>query len=135
MRVEFLGTGGAVIMPRPLCSCGICVQARERDVPYARSEPGVFVRGPGVLIDTPEEIKGGKRLLIAPDEINGWVPPDWLSGADLAIPQVSVFEFHRITRGRRIQEKNPVLKAESTFEQTLQIVDSLDAQRTMLTHI
>jgi phosphoribosyl 1,2-cyclic phosphate phosphodiesterase len=28
-----------------------------------------------------------------------------------------------------------VLKAESAFEETLQIVDSLDARRTMLTHI
>ena len=80
MRVEFLGTGGAVIVPRPLCSCGICVQARERGVPYARSGPSVFVHGPDVLIGTPEEIKGGKRLLIAPDEINGWVPLDWLRG-------------------------------------------------------
>jgi hypothetical protein len=47
----------------------------------------VFVHGPDVLIDTPEEIKGGKRLLIAPDEINGWVPPDWLRGR--------ISQFHR----------------------------------------
>jgi phosphoribosyl 1,2-cyclic phosphate phosphodiesterase len=104
-------------------------------VPYARSGPSVFVHGPDVLIGTPEEVKGGKRLLIAPDEINGWVPLDWLRGADLAIPQVGVFEFHPIMGGRRIHEENPVLKAESTFEETLQIVDSLDARRTMLTHI
>ena len=49
--------------------------------------------------------------------------------------QVGVFEFHPIKGGRRIHEENPVLKAESAFEETLQIVDSLDARRTMLTHI
>jgi phosphoribosyl 1,2-cyclic phosphate phosphodiesterase len=37
--------------------------------------------------------------------------------------------------GRRILEENPVLKAESTFEEALQIVHSLDARRTMLTPI
>jgi phosphoribosyl 1,2-cyclic phosphate phosphodiesterase len=56
-------------------------------------------------------------------------------GVELAIPQLGVFEFHPITGGRRIQEENPVLKTESTFEETLQIVDSLDAQRAMLTHL
>jgi len=57
MRVEVLGSGGAVTIPRPGCSCRICVQARTRGVPYARSGPSVFVHGPDVLIDTPEEAK------------------------------------------------------------------------------
>jgi phosphoribosyl 1,2-cyclic phosphate phosphodiesterase len=54
--VEFLGTSGAMPIPRPLCSCAVCVQARDRGVPYARSNPSVFVHGPDVLIDTPGEI-------------------------------------------------------------------------------
>jgi phosphoribosyl 1,2-cyclic phosphate phosphodiesterase len=33
------------------------VEARERGVPYARTGPSVFVHGPDVLIDTPEESK------------------------------------------------------------------------------
>ncbi len=57
MRIEFLGTGGATTTPRPLCTCGICVEAREKGVPYSRSGPSVFVHGPDLLIDTPEEIK------------------------------------------------------------------------------
>lgn len=55
MRVEFLGTGGATTIPRPLCSCRICVQARELGVPYSRSGPSLFIHGPDILIDTPEE--------------------------------------------------------------------------------
>jgi phosphoribosyl 1,2-cyclic phosphate phosphodiesterase len=57
MRIEFLGTGGAGTTPRPLCSCRICVEARDRGVPYSRTGPSVFVHGPDLLIDTPEEIK------------------------------------------------------------------------------
>jgi phosphoribosyl 1,2-cyclic phosphate phosphodiesterase len=57
MRVEFLGTGGATTTPRPLCTCPVCVEAREKGVPYSRSGPSVFVHGPDLLIDTPEEIK------------------------------------------------------------------------------
>ena len=44
-------------MPRPGCRCRVCVEARVRGVPYARTGPSVFVHGPDVLIDTPEESK------------------------------------------------------------------------------
>jgi phosphoribosyl 1,2-cyclic phosphate phosphodiesterase len=57
MRIEFLGTGGAITTPRPGCDCRVCAQAREHGVPYSRSGPCVFVHGPDILIDTPEEIK------------------------------------------------------------------------------
>jgi phosphoribosyl 1,2-cyclic phosphate phosphodiesterase len=57
VRVEILGSGGAVTIPRPGCSCSVCVEAREKGVPYARTGPSVFVHGPDVLIDTPEESK------------------------------------------------------------------------------
>ncbi len=57
MQIEFLGTGGAITTPRPGCVCRICVEAREGGVPYTRSGPSLFVHGPDVLIDTPEEIK------------------------------------------------------------------------------
>jgi len=35
----------------------VCVEAREKGPPYARTGPSVFVHGPDVLIDTPEESK------------------------------------------------------------------------------
>lgn len=56
LRVEFLGTSGAGPIPRPLCGCAVCEEARVRGVPYARNNPSVFVHGPDVLIDTPGEI-------------------------------------------------------------------------------
>jgi phosphoribosyl 1,2-cyclic phosphate phosphodiesterase len=33
----------------------VCVEARAKGIPYARSGPSLFVHGPDVLIDTPEE--------------------------------------------------------------------------------
>lgn len=57
MEVEFLGSGGAITIPVPGCQCAICVEARAKGIPYARSGPATFVHGPDVLIDTPEEIK------------------------------------------------------------------------------
>ena len=57
MKVEILGSGGAVTIPRPGCSCRVCIEAREKGAPYARTGPSVFVHGPDVLIDTPEESK------------------------------------------------------------------------------
>jgi len=57
MRVELLGSGGATTTPRPGCSCRVCVEARARGVPYARTGPSVFVHGPNIVFDTPEEAK------------------------------------------------------------------------------
>ena len=57
MKVEILGSGGAVTIPRPGCSCRVCIEARAKGIPYARTGPSVFVHGPDILIDTPEESK------------------------------------------------------------------------------
>jgi phosphoribosyl 1,2-cyclic phosphate phosphodiesterase len=57
VRLEFLGTGGAVTTPRPTCSCPVCVEALERGVPYSRTGPSLFLHGWNVLFDTPEESK------------------------------------------------------------------------------
>jgi phosphoribosyl 1,2-cyclic phosphate phosphodiesterase len=57
MQIEILGSGGAITIPRPGCSCRLCREAREKGPPYARSGPAVFVHGPNALVDTPEEIK------------------------------------------------------------------------------
>ena len=42
--------------PRPGCHCAMCDEAREKGVPYARRGPSVFVHGPDILFDTPEDI-------------------------------------------------------------------------------
>lgn len=54
MRVQVTGGGFATVRPRPDCRCRVCVQ-RERAVPCARTCSTVFVHGPDVVVDTPEE--------------------------------------------------------------------------------
>jgi phosphoribosyl 1,2-cyclic phosphate phosphodiesterase len=250
MRIEFLGSGGAATTPRPLCACRVCREAREKGVPYSRSGPSVFVHGPDVLIDTPEEIKDqlarsqvtriagclyshwhpdhtagrrvfeelnidwrawpreprgttdvylpqqvaadfrtrlalwdhfeymqnveqtvlvheledgqelslnattirplrlaedyvyaflleedGKRALIAPDELNGWSPPAEVRGVDVAVLPMGIVEFDPLTKQRLIHEDHHLLQIEATFEETLEIVRQLGAERVILAHI
>lgn len=56
MEIEIVGSGGAFVTPRPGCHCPMCDEAREKGVPYARRGPAVFVHGPDILFDTPEDI-------------------------------------------------------------------------------
>ena len=60
MEITVLGSGGCTVIPKPLCRCHICREAREKGVPYARTGPAVFIHGENLLIDTPAEI--GRQL-------------------------------------------------------------------------
>lgn len=57
MRLEILGSGGAATVPRPGCACRVCGEARVKGGRHARTGPSLFVHGPNVLFDTPEESK------------------------------------------------------------------------------
>ncbi len=248
MKLEFLGTGGATVIPRPLCNCRVCIEAREKGVPYSRTGPGVFVHGPDLLIDTSEDIgfqlnrsqvksikgviyshwhpdhvmgrrvlesmnadwvnyppnhrttdvylpeqvaldfkerlgsadhlnyfsymgfieqhelkdgdavsmdgyeihpfrlaedyvyaflvtEGKKRVLIAPDELNGWQPDESVKDVDLAVLPMGIAEHLPLTGERVLAEDHPVLKLEATFAETLAIIKKLQPKRTILTHI
>ena len=57
LTIEILGSGGAYTIPLPLCQCRVCSEARQKGGVYARKGPCVFIHGPNILFDTPEEIK------------------------------------------------------------------------------
>jgi phosphoribosyl 1,2-cyclic phosphate phosphodiesterase len=57
MKIEILGSGGAFTTPKIGCRCRVCTEARSKGVLYSRTGPSVFVHGPELLIDTPEESK------------------------------------------------------------------------------
>ncbi|MDL4840692.1 MBL fold metallo-hydrolase [Aquibacillus rhizosphaerae] len=248
MKIEFLGTGGAMSIPRPLCNCIVCKEAREKGVPYSRTGPSLFIHGPNVLIDTPEDIyyqinrstikninavfyshwhpdhvmgrrvleslnadwvgnppkpsqtdvylpeqvgkdfenrlgsgehlqffeeqgfiklhqlsdgdsivlndttispfrlaenyvyaflfeTSNKFILIAPDELNNWEPSKQMKGVDLAILPMGICDFHPLTGEQQIDVLHPVLNAEATFSDTIDIIKKLQAKRTILTHI
>jgi len=56
MKWTILGSGGCAVIPKPLCRCRICAEARKKGVPYARSGPSAFLHDIDLLIDTPAEI-------------------------------------------------------------------------------
>jgi phosphoribosyl 1,2-cyclic phosphate phosphodiesterase len=247
LRIEILGSGGASIIPRPFCTCRVCVEAREKGVPYSRGGPCYFIHDINLLIDSPEDIGGllvrsaiervdhllyshwhpdhtmgirfvesnytpwqwpphphntqvylpqqvaedfkrylglaeqmayfsergyitphyltdgqtlsiaditiqpfrvaeayvyaflfsqnGKHILIAPDELYQWSPPDWLPPLELAILPAGLMEFNPFTDERIIPSDHPVLGHEATFVQTLEMVRQLKAKQTILGHL
>lgn len=56
MEFIILGSGGCVALPRPLCFCPVCVQAREKGAPYARFGCSLYAEDLRLVIDTPEDI-------------------------------------------------------------------------------
>jgi phosphoribosyl 1,2-cyclic phosphate phosphodiesterase len=56
MKWTILGSGGCAVIPKPLCQCPICREARDKGVPYARGGPSAFLHDINLLIDTPAEI-------------------------------------------------------------------------------
>ncbi len=45
-----------MVIPKPLCQCRICREARMKGAPYARTGPSAFLHDINLLIDTPAEI-------------------------------------------------------------------------------
>ena len=56
MKWTILGSGGCMVIPKPLCRCRVCQEAREKGVPYSRAGPSAFLHDINLLIDTPAEI-------------------------------------------------------------------------------
>jgi phosphoribosyl 1,2-cyclic phosphate phosphodiesterase len=45
-----------MVIPKPLCRCRVCREAREKGFPYSRTGPSAFLHDINLLIDTPAEI-------------------------------------------------------------------------------
>lgn len=56
MKLKIIGSGGCVSIPKPLCQCNVCVEARKKGFPYARCGCSLYVEDANILIDTPEDI-------------------------------------------------------------------------------
>lgn len=56
MELTILGSGGCTVIPRPLCQCRVCKEAREKGGPYEKTGPSIFIHDENILIDTPAEI-------------------------------------------------------------------------------
>lgn len=56
MKFKVIGSGGCVCLPKPLCYCKICTEARIKGRPYSRFGCSLFLEDINLLIDTPEDI-------------------------------------------------------------------------------
>jgi phosphoribosyl 1,2-cyclic phosphate phosphodiesterase len=56
MDFSILGSGGCTVIPKPLCRCRVCTEAREKGGPFERGGPAAFLHDENILIDTPAEI-------------------------------------------------------------------------------
>ena len=56
MKWTIMGSGGCTVIPKPLCWCRVCREAREKGIPYSRAGPSAFLHDISLLIDTPAEI-------------------------------------------------------------------------------
>ncbi|MGD8984772.1 MAG: MBL fold metallo-hydrolase [Desulfobacteraceae bacterium] len=45
-----------MVIPKPLCQCRVCREARVKGRPYERTGPSAFIHDENILIDTPAEI-------------------------------------------------------------------------------
>ena len=56
MNIKIIGSGGCVSTPKPCCNCPVCMEAREKGFPYARTGCSLFIEEGKILFDTPEDI-------------------------------------------------------------------------------
>ena len=77
---------------------------------------------------------GNKRLVLALDDTKDWRP-----GTDMLKPDILVLEagwFELDPKGRRIvPEEHWIRREESSFEETLGLIDRVQPRETILTHI
>ncbi|AHB41507.1 Metal-dependent hydrolases of the beta-lactamase superfamily I [candidate division SR1 bacterium RAAC1_SR1_1] len=56
MKLQILGSGGAIPTPRPFCVCDVCKKARTIGAPYKRNSCSLYVHDIKALVDCGEDI-------------------------------------------------------------------------------
>ena len=56
MKFIIIGSGGCVCLPKPLCQCKICIEARQKGGRYKRFGCSLYLEDVSLLVDTPEDI-------------------------------------------------------------------------------
>jgi len=75
------------------------------------------------------------RALVVPDETFGWKVPSELRKPDLAILPAGVFHIHPVSNLQHLPDSHPMLSREITHQDTLRLIEEIDADMTILTHI
>jgi phosphoribosyl 1,2-cyclic phosphate phosphodiesterase len=106
MELTILGSGGCMVIPKPLCRCRVCEEARSKGIPYERTGPSAFIHDENILIDTPAEIAHqlNRSLIERVDHlIYSHLDPDHVEGFRV-VEQISIdFRTWRAYPEKRIQ--------------------------------
>lgn len=114
-------------MPRPLCHCKNCHEARAKGIPFARTSPAIYIEDEAIIFDTPEDIrwqierekvKAVKHIFYThwhPDHTGGWRLVEQINGVILGqkrkpainvyIPQNDIENFKKHCDGLFFMEK------------------------------
>jgi len=56
MKFVITGSGGCSPIPKALCQCKVCIEARKKGFPYKRCGCSLYLEDISLLVDTPEDI-------------------------------------------------------------------------------
>jgi phosphoribosyl 1,2-cyclic phosphate phosphodiesterase len=94
-----------MVIPKPLCRCRVCREAREKGIPYARGGPSAFLHDADLLIDTPAEIAAQLNRERIP-RVNylmlTHLDPDHVDGLRVVEQMTLDFRTWRVYPGKRI---------------------------------
>lgn len=78
--------------------------------------------------------EGDTQVLLVLDDTKGWRPPPELAGADLLVIECGWFET-TLEGKPTVPADHPLYRLESTFGETLALIEQLQPKRTIMTHI
>ena len=157
MELTILGSGGCMVIPKPLCQCRICEEARTKGTPYARTGPSAFIHDAGsfqdrikigatditaIPVDRGTQVafvyifeKEDKRIVYAPWDIKPF-PADRKEAlnADLLVIQPGIFETG-LKHGFTYPENHISRTTLYTFDQTMELAKQMQAKEVLFVHL
>lgn len=101
-----------MVIPKPLCQCKVCTEARAKGIPYSRTGPSSFLHDIKLLIDTPCEIisqLNNSHIRRIDYLIFTHLDPDHIEGSRV-VEQISIdFRTWKAHPGKRISLLVPEL--------------------------
>lgn len=118
MEIKVIGSGGCTALPRPLCNCRVCSEAREKGRPYSRFGCCIYLKELNLLVDTPEDIvqsincSGIEKI----DRVlYSHVDPDHTLG--MRVFEQLKLDWLRVSEGMECEEPIEVIAREKVMEE------------------
>lgn len=158
MKFIIIGSGGCVCLPKPLCRCRVCAEAREKGGRYRRYGCSLYLEDASLIVDTPEDIahalnsadirsvdkrkavslfifeENGRRVIYAPCDCKPFPINKHMKNADLLIIG-NTFVGDRLKNNRIVNANHPLRRELHSMEDVMQIKEKLSVADVIVTHI